>query len=85
MGIMGERPRVSVVVPAYNNGVELAQSLAALRAAADSDTELIVVDDASTDDVSSVAANAGARFLRLGRNAGPAAARECGRPNPARC
>jgi GT2 family glycosyltransferase len=69
---------VSVVVPAYNNGVELAQSLAALRAAADSDTELIVVDDASTDDISSVAASAGARVLRLGRNAGPAAARNHG-------
>ncbi len=74
----GTAIQVSVVVPAYNNAFELAQSLSALRAAADADTELIVVDDASTDDVSSVAANAGARFLRLGRNAGPAAARNHG-------
>src|SRR5438445_13540522 len=43
--------RVSVIVPAYNNVGELAQCLSALRAAADADTELIVIDDASTDDV----------------------------------
>jgi GT2 family glycosyltransferase len=67
-----------VVVPAYNNAFELAQSLSALRAAADIDSELIVVDDASTDDVSSVAANAGAIVLRLDRNSGPAAARNHG-------
>jgi glycosyltransferase involved in cell wall biosynthesis len=72
---------VSIVVPAYNNSRELAQCLSALRAAAEPDTELIVIDDASIDDVSSVARNAGVRVLRLPRNAGPAAARNHG----ARC
>jgi GT2 family glycosyltransferase len=70
--------RVSVVVPAYNNPGQLSQCLSALRAAAGADTELIVVDDASNDDVSSTAVHFGARLLRLARNAGPAAARNHG-------
>jgi GT2 family glycosyltransferase len=69
---------VSVVVPTYNNAGQLAQCLRALRAVADADTELIVVDDASRDDVSAVAACSGARFLRLARNSGPSAARNHG-------
>jgi GT2 family glycosyltransferase len=70
--------QVSVVVPAHNNPLDLAKCISALRAAADVDTELIVVDDASTVDVLSVATNAGVRVLRLGHNAGPAAARNHG-------
>jgi GT2 family glycosyltransferase len=70
--------RVSVIVPAYRNTSELVQCIWALRAAATPDTELIVVDDASEDDVSSTAANLGARVFRLARNAGPAAARNHG-------
>lgn len=70
--------RVSIVVPAYNNPVELGQCLSGLRAAADADVELIVVDDASTNDVSSTAARFSARVLRLAHNAGPAAARNHG-------
>jgi GT2 family glycosyltransferase len=73
--------RVSVVVPAHNNAGELSQCLAALRAAGSADTELIVVDDASSDDISSTARRWGARVFRLARNAGPAAARNYG----ARC
>jgi GT2 family glycosyltransferase len=69
---------VSVIVPAYNNPDELSQCLSALQTATSADTELIVVDDASNDDVSSTAARFGARFLRLARNAGPAAARNHG-------
>jgi GT2 family glycosyltransferase len=70
--------RVSVIVPACRNSGELSQCMSALRAAATPDTELIVVDDASEDDVSSAAADWGARVLRLARNAGPAAARNHG-------
>jgi glycosyltransferase involved in cell wall biosynthesis len=40
--------------------------------------EIIVVDDASTDETSAVAAELGAVVLRLARNAGPAAARNAG-------
>jgi cellulose synthase/poly-beta-1,6-N-acetylglucosamine synthase-like glycosyltransferase len=70
--------RVSVVVPAYNNAGELSRCLSALRTAASADAELIVIDDASTDDVLSTGARWGARVLRLARNAGPAAARNLG-------
>jgi GT2 family glycosyltransferase len=70
--------RVSVIVPAYRNTSELVQCISALRAAATPDTELIVVDDASEDDVSSTAANLGARVFRFARNAGPAEARNHG-------
>src|SRR5215831_20891958 len=70
--------RVSVVVPTYNNALELGECLTALRAAADAEVELIVVDDASTDDVSSTAAYYGAHVLRLPWNSGPAAARNHG-------
>ena len=54
-----------MVVPAYNNVCELSRSLSALRNAADADSELIVVDDGSSQDVSSTAARWGARVLRL--------------------
>ena len=74
----GTAIRVSVVVPAYNNVCELSRSLSALRNAAGADSELIVVDDGSSQDVSSTAAHWGARVLRLARNAGPAAARNYG-------
>jgi GT2 family glycosyltransferase len=74
----GTTIRVSVIVPAYNNACELSRSLSALRNAASADTELIVVDDGSSQDVSSTAAHWGARVLRLVRNAGPATARNYG-------
>jgi glycosyltransferase involved in cell wall biosynthesis len=70
--------RVSVIIPAYNNAGQLSQCLAALRAIIGVDAELIVVDDASSDDLSAPAAEAGARVLHLARNSGPSAARNLG-------
>jgi len=70
-------PRVSVIVPAYNNPHILEQCLAALRRAAIGDVEIIVVDDASTEDIASVA-GLGTRLFRLSKNAGPGAARNYG-------
>jgi GT2 family glycosyltransferase len=70
--------RLSVVVPVYNDRTSLARCLAALGASAATDVELIVVDDASTDDSAAVAVLRGARVLRLTGNAGPAAARNHG-------
>jgi GT2 family glycosyltransferase len=69
---------LSVVVPAHGNVADLRECLTALRGAATGATELIVVDDASPEDVSGAAEAAGARLLRLGENAGPAAARNLG-------
>ena len=69
---------LSIVVPVYNNAQDLRECVGALRAEAGPDTEIIVVDDASTDDTPAVAAALGVRTLRLPANAGPAGARNHG-------
>lgn len=43
------RPRVSVVIPCYNSGATLPQTLASLRAQSWPDLEIVVVDDGSSD------------------------------------
>jgi molybdopterin-guanine dinucleotide biosynthesis protein A len=70
--------RLSVIVPAHGHPAQLRACLAALRAADVPGTELIVVDDASPEDMSRVAEESGARLLRLAENVGPAAARNAG-------
>jgi Glycosyl transferase family 2 len=70
--------RISIIVPVYNNPRDLRSCLAALTAASCPGSEIIVVDDASTDDTPLVAAQMGVRLLRLARNSGPAAARNHG-------
>ena len=71
-------PRLSIVVPVYNDSRNLADCLAALRAAEIPGCELIVVDDASPDDSAAVARRAGATVITLEQNSGPAAARNRG-------
>jgi GT2 family glycosyltransferase len=70
--------RVSVVVPAFDNATGLEECLRALVASAGPETEIIVVDDASTDETPQVASRFGVRLLRLERNSGPGAARNFG-------
>lgn len=72
------RVRLSIIVPAYNNCADLARCLSALHAELLPDSELIVVDDASTDATPSAAARQGAQVLRLEQNSGPGAARNLG-------
>ena len=69
---------VSVVVPAYNSSSDLRECLSALVRSRPPALEIIVVDDASTDETSAVASELGAVVLRLARNSGPAAARNAG-------
>ncbi len=69
---------VSIIVPVYNSPRELHECLLALKASSPPQAEIIVVDDASTDETPSVAARMGVRVLRLPRNSGPAAARNAG-------
>jgi len=71
-------PSLSIVVPAYNAEREIVECLAALRADAPADAELIVVDDASTDATPDVAKAAGVIVVRLARNGGPGGARNHG-------
>ena len=70
--------RISIIVPVYNNSRDLKESLSALIASSPPSSEIIVVDDGSTDKSASVAAGMGVRVLRLPNNSGPAAARNHG-------
>jgi glycosyltransferase involved in cell wall biosynthesis len=71
---------ISFIVPAHNEEFELSSTLAAIRAAA-SDAghryEIVVVDDASTDATPDIAAQSGAKVIRIDRRQ-IAAARNAG-------
>jgi len=72
--------RVSVVIPAHNEAAGIGALVRSVRAQAPPETEVevLVVDDASTDGTSDVARAAGARVLRMEEGGNPAAARNCG-------
>lgn len=78
------RPTVSIVVPTYNAGTWLAETVGSVLCQSFEDYELIVVDDGSTDDTLSVLRKSlegsGARVLvqQQSRNGGVSAARNCG-------
>ena len=69
---------VSIIVPVYNNPDHLRVCLSALRASMTPDSEIIVVDDGSTEDTTAVAASMGVPVVALAEHAGPAAARNQG-------
>lgn len=76
-------PRVSIVVPVYNNERYLDQCLLSLRAQTHRDIEIVVVDDASTDGSAARAERHAAedprvRVLRLAKNTGTLGARKAG-------
>lgn len=72
---------VAVVIPCHNYGRYLGECLDSVLAQTHRPEEIVVVDDASTDDSAAVAASyadRGVRLIRLERNAGVAAARNTG-------
>ena len=69
--------RVSVVVPAYNEGASIGTLVSDLRHAA-SWREILVVDDGSADDTARRATDAGARVVRHPYNKGNGAAVKTG-------
>jgi hypothetical protein len=71
-------PVVSVVVPVFNAGRFLGRCLTGLQRSQDGRFELIVVDDASTDDSAAIARAHGARVVSLSTQHGPAGARNHG-------
>ena len=73
-----KEPLLSVVIPAHNNGAQLRSCLRSLRASDFREYEIIVVDDGSSENISTSAARFGARFARLAARRGPGAARNCG-------
>lgn len=70
--------RVSAVIPNWNGAHLLPGVLASLRAQTAPVAEIIVADNGSTDASVEIAAQAGARVLPMGRNAGFAAAVNAG-------
>jgi glycosyltransferase involved in cell wall biosynthesis len=69
--------KVSVVIPCYNHARFLAEAIESALAQSHHDTEVIVVDDGSTDDSSLVASRYGVRVIRQ-TNRGLSCARNAG-------
>ena len=76
---MSAAPTISAIVPVYNGAAHIGDALRSIRAQLHPVTELIVVDDGSTDDTADVVrrVDPAATVIRLARN-GPAAARNTG-------
>lgn len=71
--------QVSVIIPVYNGAKFLPEAIANVEAQGQSDLEIIVVDDGSTDDTAAVAQHLGDRIRYCHQaNQGPAAARNQG-------
>lgn len=63
--IQGNAPRVSIVMPTYNRSVVISRALRSIITQTFSDWELIVIDDASTDDTPNVLARWAAQDVRI--------------------
>jgi glycosyltransferase involved in cell wall biosynthesis len=78
---MSEGPLVSVVIPTYNYARFIEATIESVIGQTCSDLEIIVVDDASSDDTAGVVAAIAddrIRYLRHDVNKGPSAARNTG-------
>jgi glycosyltransferase involved in cell wall biosynthesis len=75
MRFMKPQLRISVVIPVFNGSRTLRRTLETVRRQKESPLEVIVVDDASTEDISDMVRELGARHHRLPMNVGPAMAR----------
>lgn len=74
-------PTVSVIIPTYNRAHMIGRALHSVLSQEFTDFEVIVVDDASTDDTEAVVRAIGdprIRYIRERRNGGPNAARNRG-------
>jgi glycosyltransferase involved in cell wall biosynthesis len=69
---------ISVVIPVYNDALNLTRCLAALQQSTLQPLQSIVVDDGSTDDSPAIARQFAASLLHTPRRMGPAAARNRG-------
>ena len=75
---MSDKPLVSAIVPVHNARQSLDQCLDGLLSSSYKHLEILVVDDASTDNVAPIAQKKGIPVLRLEVQSGPAAARNFG-------
>jgi GT2 family glycosyltransferase len=70
--------KISAIVPVWNGRDLLARLLDTLEAQTRPAAELLIVDNGSTDGAPALARTRGARVIEMGRNAGFAAAVNCG-------
>ncbi|MDP8245689.1 MAG: glycosyltransferase family 2 protein [Candidatus Hinthialibacter antarcticus] len=68
----------SIVIPVYNGAKTLPDTLISVMQLEGAAFEVIIVDDASTDNTAQLALDAGARVVTLEQNSGPATARNKG-------
>lgn len=77
--MMASRPTVSVITPAYNVAPYIGQCIESVQAQTLADWEMILVDDASTDETPAVVqrylGDPRIRYLRNAQNLGPGATR----------
>jgi glycosyltransferase involved in cell wall biosynthesis len=74
-------PNVSVIIPAFNRTATIARAIRSVQDQSFIDWELIVVDDASTDETCAVVEAVGEsrlRLVKLAKNGGPSVARQAG-------
>ena len=77
-------PTISVIIPTHNRSDLLPRAMKSVFAQTFQDWEMIVVDDASTDDTEDVVRSfrdERVRYVRLERNSGPSCARNVGISN----
>src|SRR4051794_8997762 len=78
---MSDHPRVSVIIPVYNDEANLGEAVESVMGQTFTSWEVLVVDDDSTDGTPALAASLAARDSRVrvlhpGRNVGAPAARD---------
>lgn len=73
-------PKISIIVPTYNRGGQIRKTVDSLLRQRYPNRDIIIVDDASTDDTRKVLQAYGNRIkvIRRSKNGGPAAARNDG-------
>lgn len=71
-------PFISVIIPVHNGSGYIDECLRALAKSLYGSYEIIVVDDASTDNTTEICRGLGVTPIELGRQSGPAAARNEG-------
>lgn len=71
----GQSPSISVIVPVYNGASFLDRCLDALFDSTLKPSEVIVVDDCSTDDSADICRRKGVTVISTAKNSGPAVAR----------
>ncbi|MCA9425612.1 MAG: glycosyltransferase family 2 protein [Candidatus Omnitrophica bacterium] len=75
---MPKKDFYSIVIPVYNGSRTLRKTLESVRRQEDDDFEIVVVDDASTEELRPLIEEMGALYHRLPENSGPATARTAG-------